>query len=46
LYNGDYDEILSYLIEELYNKYKSQAVILVDEYDAPITRNIDNPELA
>jgi hypothetical protein len=41
-----YDRILKMLVIKLFRKYESKAIILVDEYDAPITRNIDNPEVA
>ncbi|MDR1050948.1 MAG: AAA family ATPase [Deltaproteobacteria bacterium] len=34
------------LINELYNLDNSKVVVLIDEYDAPVTRNMDNPEVA
>jgi hypothetical protein len=40
--------MLASLIEELYEKYgeKEKVAILIDEYDAPIVRHIDNPRKA
>jgi hypothetical protein len=33
-------------IEALYQKTKTEVVVLIDEYDAPVTRNMDNLEVA
>jgi hypothetical protein len=41
-----YDLILAELVAELSNKYGSGTVILVDEYDAPVARHVDDSELA
>jgi ribosomal protein L29 len=37
--------MLSQLIEELSLKYKTETVILIDEYDAPVSENLGNAEL-
>ncbi|MDR1111527.1 MAG: AAA family ATPase, partial [Deltaproteobacteria bacterium] len=34
------------VIERLHEKYDRQVVVLIDEYDAPVSNNIDNGELA
>jgi hypothetical protein len=34
------------LFEKLYNKYKQKVAVLIDEYDAPITKQLDNITLA
>jgi hypothetical protein len=34
------------LITALYKKFNSKVVVLIDEYDAPVTRYMDNIELA
>jgi hypothetical protein len=40
------DMYLSSLIQALYKKYNSTVVVLIDEYDAPVTRNMDDTEVA
>ncbi|MDR1111545.1 MAG: AAA family ATPase [Deltaproteobacteria bacterium] len=37
---------LGELISALYQNCKSKVVILIDEYDAPVTKNMDNPKAA
>jgi hypothetical protein len=37
---------LKTLTTELYKKYQTGVVILVDEYDDPVSSNLDEPELA
>jgi hypothetical protein len=34
------------LIEALYEKYKTKVVVLIDEYDAPVTRNMKDQTVA
>ncbi|MDR1166650.1 MAG: ATP-binding protein [Deltaproteobacteria bacterium] len=34
------------LIKRLKEKYDKEVVVLIDEYDAPVSGNIDNPDLA
>jgi hypothetical protein len=41
-----YDEILEQLLKGLSKKHGVGAVILVDEYDAPVTKHIENRNLA
>jgi hypothetical protein len=41
-----YDKMLEELLEGIYNKHGARAVILVDEYDAPVTDHILNEDLA
>jgi hypothetical protein len=40
------DMYLSSLIQALYEKYDSKVVVLIDEYDAPVTRQMSNLKLA
>jgi hypothetical protein len=45
----DEDSLILYLkaiILELYKKTNSKVVILIDEYDAPVTRNMENFKVA
>jgi hypothetical protein len=46
VYETDYSLILKELLDNLYDKYGAGAVILIDEYDAPVAGHIDNPALA
>jgi hypothetical protein len=39
-------DFLSSLILALYEKYKQKVAVLIDEYDAPILKQITKPELA
>jgi hypothetical protein len=39
-------EYITDLVMALHNKYDSKVAVLIDEYDAPVTRNMDKPELA
>ncbi|MDR2302077.1 MAG: AAA family ATPase [Deltaproteobacteria bacterium] len=39
-------EVFKSLFDELYIKHGRKVAVLIDEYDAPITRQIENPELA
>ena len=41
----DFDERFEALIRNVANKSNKKAVILIDEYDAPLTSTIDSPEL-
>jgi hypothetical protein len=41
-----YDEILGQLLKRLSKKYGVGTVVLVDEYDSPVTKNITNLNLA
>jgi hypothetical protein len=41
-----YGEMLGELIEGMYKKQGAEVVILVDEYDAPLTANILDPDIA
>ncbi|MDR2459854.1 MAG: AAA family ATPase [Deltaproteobacteria bacterium] len=38
--------LLSYLIQALDIKYRKKVVVLIDDSDEPVTRNIQDPELA
>jgi hypothetical protein len=38
-------EMLSRLLKKIYKKFGTEAVVLVDEYDAPIIWYLSNPEL-
>ncbi|MDR1870936.1 MAG: AAA family ATPase, partial [Deltaproteobacteria bacterium] len=40
------DAYFGNLIEALNEKFNSQVVVLIDEYDAPVTKNLANPSLA
>jgi hypothetical protein len=40
------DAALKKLISELYKKYKTGVVILIDEYDAPVSSKLDDQDLA
>jgi hypothetical protein len=37
---------LPFVIQALKEKYNEKVVVLIDEYDAPVSNNIDNPGLA
>ena len=39
-------KLFEQLIEEAYDQYGRQVVLLIDEYDKPMIDNIDDPELA
>jgi hypothetical protein len=39
------DDCFDELITELHNKYKQKVVILIDEYDKPITDHLTSPDL-
>jgi hypothetical protein len=41
-----YDVLLEELLKKLSAKYGVGVVVLIDEYDAPVARHIDEPELA
>lgn len=41
----DFEERFEDLIRNAAEKYKRNVVILIDEYDAPLSSTIDNPEL-
>ncbi|MDR1039280.1 MAG: AAA family ATPase, partial [Deltaproteobacteria bacterium] len=41
-----FDEMMNDLLESLCKKYKAGAVVLIDEYDAPVARHISKPGLA
>ncbi|MDR1039015.1 MAG: AAA family ATPase, partial [Deltaproteobacteria bacterium] len=41
-----YDEMLEELLEGLFKKYKVGAVVLIDEYDAPVAGHISDRKLA
>ncbi|MDR1081451.1 MAG: AAA family ATPase [Deltaproteobacteria bacterium] len=41
-----YDEMLGQLLKRMYGKHGVPAVILVDEYDSPVTTHMSNRELA
>ncbi|MDR1081558.1 MAG: ATP-binding protein, partial [Deltaproteobacteria bacterium] len=43
---NSYDMMLEQLLDGIYNRHGVHAVILVDEYDAPVTRHISDPKLA
>ena len=45
-YNNDIQGIFSDIIKKAVEKYKSKAVILIDEYDKPLLDNIENNEVA
>jgi hypothetical protein len=40
------DVYLDGLIQALYGKYNSTVAVLIDEYDAPVTRNMSNTDIA
>ncbi|MDR1083642.1 MAG: AAA family ATPase, partial [Deltaproteobacteria bacterium] len=42
----EYDSILEELLKKLSRKHGEGAVVLIDEYDAPVARHIDDPDLA
>ncbi|MDR1037544.1 MAG: AAA family ATPase, partial [Deltaproteobacteria bacterium] len=41
-----YDKMIEQLLEGIFNKHGARAVILVDEYDAPVTDHILDEDLA
>jgi hypothetical protein len=43
---NSYDEMLGQLLKRMYVKYGASVVILVDEYDSPVTTYMSNRELA
>ncbi|MDR1164779.1 MAG: AAA family ATPase [Deltaproteobacteria bacterium] len=45
--NNDFPDLcFGSLIKALYNRYESEVVVLIDEYDAPVTRNMGNLKVA
>jgi len=38
-------EMLDLLILELYNRFNKKVVVLIDEYDAPLNDNLENPKV-
>ncbi|GHV15184.1 ATPase AAA [Fibrobacterales bacterium] len=45
LIGNDNPERFKNLLKSLYEKYKSQVVVIIDEYDKPLLNTLDNPEL-
>ena len=43
LHTGDYKTLLWSLIKQLHRKFQQPVIVLIDEYDKPITDFIDNP---
>lgn len=43
--DSDFEDRFETLIHNISEKYHKKAVILIDEYDAPLSSTIDNPEL-
>lgn len=45
LYSSDFDQRFENLILNASQKHGKKVVVLIDEYDAPLTSTIDNPKL-
>ncbi|MDR1037488.1 MAG: ATP-binding protein [Deltaproteobacteria bacterium] len=44
--DGTYTEMMEQLLRRISNKHGARVVILVDEYDSPVTKHISNRDLA